>query len=55
MANPFTIEIWTLYAFGTVALLLRLFARWKVVGFRKIQGDDVAAVSCLVLSQLNSA
>lgn len=48
MANAFTVEIWTLYALGTVILLLRFFARWKVVGFRQMQGDDAMAVLCLV-------
>ena len=53
MANPFTVEIWTLYSLGVTIFILRFFARWKVVGFRQMQADDAMAVLCLVCFRLD--
>ncbi|KAK7931413.1 hypothetical protein PG985_002125 [Apiospora marii] len=47
-STPFQREAWTEYAIGVVVLFLRYFARWRAVGFRKWQGDDVFAVLSLV-------
>jgi hypothetical protein len=46
-ATPFQTEAWTEYALGVVVLLLRFFARWRMVGF-KWQGDDYFAVGALI-------
>lgn len=46
--TPFQTEAWTEYGLGTVVLLLRYFARWKTVGFKNWQGDDLFAVLALV-------
>lgn len=45
--TPFQAEAWTEYGIGVIILLLRLYARWKVVGF-KWQGDDWFTVAALV-------
>ncbi|KAK4108571.1 hypothetical protein N656DRAFT_761243 [Canariomyces notabilis] len=47
-ATPFQTEAWTEYGIGVLILLLRYYARWKVVGFRGWQGDDWFAVLALV-------
>ncbi|KAK8879406.1 hypothetical protein PGQ11_000700 [Apiospora arundinis] len=47
-STPFQKEAWTEYAIGAVVLFLRYFARWRAVGFRKWQGDDIFAVLSLV-------
>ncbi|KXX83469.1 hypothetical protein MMYC01_200075 [Madurella mycetomatis] len=47
-ATPFQTEAWTEYGIGVIILLLRYFARWKIVGFRGWQGDDYFAVLALV-------
>ncbi|KAK8084978.1 hypothetical protein PG997_006249 [Apiospora hydei] len=47
-STPFQREAWTEYAIGVVVLFLRYFARWRAVGFKKWQGDDVFAVLSLV-------
>ncbi|KAK7991822.1 hypothetical protein PG988_000616 [Apiospora saccharicola] len=47
-STPFQREAWTEYAIGVVVLFLRYFARWRAVGFRKWQGDDVFAVLSLI-------
>ncbi|KAK7942837.1 uncharacterized protein PG986_011950 [Apiospora aurea] len=47
-STPFQREAWTEYATGVVALFLRYFARWRAVGFKQWQGDDVFAVLSLV-------
>ncbi|KAL4972031.1 hypothetical protein BDW66DRAFT_144984, partial [Aspergillus desertorum] len=47
-ATPFQKEAWTEYVIGGVVLLLRLFARLKVVGVRNWQGDDYFSVVALL-------
>lgn len=47
-STPFQREAWTEYAIGVAVLFLRYFARWRAVGFRKWQGDDIFAVLSLV-------
>ncbi|KAI9927001.1 hypothetical protein ASPWEDRAFT_46459 [Aspergillus wentii DTO 134E9] len=47
-ATPFQKEAWTEYAIGVIILLLRIFARVKVVGFRNWQGDDYFAIIALL-------
>ncbi|KAK1970016.1 hypothetical protein LY78DRAFT_722089 [Colletotrichum sublineola] len=47
MATPFQTEAWTEYGFGVLVILLRIFSRWKIVGFNW-QGDDYFAVLCLI-------
>ncbi|KAB8071482.1 hypothetical protein BDV29DRAFT_197345 [Aspergillus leporis] len=42
-ATPFQTEAWAEYGIGTVVILLRIFARFKVVGIRNWQGDDYFA------------
>ncbi|KAK7407881.1 hypothetical protein QQX98_009940 [Neonectria punicea] len=48
MATPFQTEAWTEYGIGSLILLLRYFARWKTVGFKNWQGDDLFAILALV-------
>lgn len=41
MATPEAlIEIWTLYAFGSLFIFLRVFSRTKLVGIRGYRLDD---------------
>ncbi|KAL1966340.1 hypothetical protein VTN77DRAFT_4693 [Rasamsonia byssochlamydoides] len=47
MTTPFQTEAWTEYAIGVIILFLRIFARWKVVGF-KWQGDDYFTIGVLI-------
>ncbi|KAL6229649.1 hypothetical protein BDW75DRAFT_235036 [Aspergillus navahoensis] len=47
-ATPFQKEAWTEYAIGVIVLLLRLFARLKVVGIRNWQGDDYFSIVALL-------
>lgn len=47
-ATPFQKEAWTEYGIGVIILLLRLFARLKVVGIRNWQGDDYFSVVALI-------
>ncbi|KAK7443640.1 hypothetical protein Landi51_08988 [Colletotrichum acutatum] len=47
MATPFQTEAWTEYGLGVLIILLRIFARWKIVGFNW-QGDDYFAILCLI-------
>ncbi|EFQ34150.1 uncharacterized protein GLRG_09294 [Colletotrichum graminicola M1.001] len=47
MATPFQTEAWTEYGLGVLVILLRIFSRWKIVGFNW-QGDDYFAVLCLI-------
>ncbi|KAB8230216.1 uncharacterized protein BDW43DRAFT_321646 [Aspergillus alliaceus] len=42
-ATPFQTEAWTEYLIGTVIILLRIFARFRVVGIKNWQGDDYFA------------
>lgn len=55
MATPFQTEAWAEYALGVVVLLLRYFARWKVVGFKGWDGDDYFAVATLVFWTVSSS
>ncbi|KAJ6442470.1 allantoate permease [Purpureocillium lavendulum] len=48
MHTPFQIEAWIEYGLGVAVLFLRFFARWKVVGFKKWEGDDYFAILVLV-------
>jgi len=45
--TPFQTEAWAEYGLGTLIVLLRIFARWKVVGF-KWQGDDWFSLGVLI-------
>lgn len=47
-ATPFQKEAWTEYGIGVIVLLLRLFARMKVVGIRNWQGDDYFSIIALI-------
>ncbi|KAL4924956.1 uncharacterized protein BDV17DRAFT_294905 [Aspergillus undulatus] len=47
-ATPFQKEAWSEYSIGVVVLLLRLFARLKVVGIKNLQGDDYFTIVALV-------
>lgn len=47
-ATPFQKEAWSEYALGVCILLLRIFARIKVVGFKNWQGDDYFAILALI-------
>ncbi|KAL1984242.1 hypothetical protein VTN96DRAFT_9376 [Rasamsonia emersonii] len=47
MTTPFQTEAWTEYAIGVIILFLRIFARWKTVGFRW-QGDDYFTIGVLI-------
>ncbi|WQF85480.1 hypothetical protein CDEST_10494 [Colletotrichum destructivum] len=47
MATPFQTEAWTEYGLGVLVILLRIFSRWKIVGFNW-QGDDYFAILCLI-------
>ncbi|KAF7554023.1 hypothetical protein G7Z17_g3224 [Cylindrodendrum hubeiense] len=47
MATPFQTEAWTEYGIGSLVLLLRFFARWKTVGLKNWQGDDIFAMLSL--------
>ncbi|KAL1960120.1 hypothetical protein VTO42DRAFT_292 [Malbranchea cinnamomea] len=46
-STPFQKEAWTEYGLGVVILLLRIFARTKVVGIRNWKGDDFFAILAL--------
>ncbi|KAE8314035.1 hypothetical protein BDV41DRAFT_534884 [Aspergillus transmontanensis] len=39
-STPFQKEAWTEYGIGVIILLLRIFARFRVVGVKNWQGDD---------------
>ncbi|EKG10584.1 hypothetical protein MPH_12442 [Macrophomina phaseolina MS6] len=41
--EPIT-ELWTLYSFGTLAIFLRLFCRWRLVGIQNFKPDDFLVV-----------
>ena len=38
--RQFTIEAWTLYAFGVLVTVLRTYARITAVGIKKLRADD---------------
>ncbi|KAE8350546.1 hypothetical protein BDV28DRAFT_138925 [Aspergillus coremiiformis] len=42
-ATPFQTEAWAEYGIGSVVILLRIFARFRVVGVKNWQGDDYFA------------
>ncbi|EGE03729.1 hypothetical protein TEQG_02762 [Trichophyton equinum CBS 127.97] len=44
-----TIEIWTLFAIGFTATMLRIYARIHAVGFRNLRPDDYLVLVALVL------
>lgn len=46
---PFEIENWIELGLGVVVILLRLYARAKVVGIRKWQADDFISIMALLL------
>jgi hypothetical protein len=52
MANPFTIEAFSLLGVGLTAISIRTYARCSTVGFRSLKPDDflmlIAAVSALL-------
>ncbi|RDW68980.1 uncharacterized protein DSM5745_08740 [Aspergillus mulundensis] len=47
-ATPFQKEAWTEYGVGVLVLLLRIFARLRVVGIKNWQGDDYFAIVALI-------
>ncbi|BCS27973.1 uncharacterized protein APUU_61021S [Aspergillus puulaauensis] len=47
-ATPFQKEAWIEYGIGVIVILFRLFARFKVVGFKNWQGDDYFSVIALI-------
>ncbi|KAH8199662.1 hypothetical protein TruAng_006192 [Truncatella angustata] len=48
--TPFQAEGWVEYTLGVVILLLRIYARWKTVGFKNSwKGDDIFSLIALVL------
>lgn len=48
-ATPFQVEGWVEWSLGVAILLLRLYARWKAVGFKGWKGDDYFSMIALVL------
>ncbi|KAI0144728.1 hypothetical protein BJ166DRAFT_77072 [Pestalotiopsis sp. NC0098] len=48
-ATPFQVEGWVEWSLGVAILLLRLYARWKAVGFKGWKGDDYFSIIALVL------
>lgn len=51
MSDPiqdYKIEAWTLFAIGGLVVFVRLYARWKVVGFSNFCLDDYLMVLALV-------
>jgi hypothetical protein len=54
-ATPFQTEAWAEYGIGTVVILLRIFARFKVVGIRNWQGDDYFAFVTLAFWTVSSS
>lgn len=47
--TPFQVEGWVEWSLGVAIILLRLYARWKAVGFKGWKGDDYFSVIALVL------
>ena len=47
-ATPFQKEAWSEYALGVCVIMLRIFSRIKVVGFKNWQGDDYFAILALI-------
>ncbi|POR36122.1 Uncharacterized protein TPAR_03687 [Tolypocladium paradoxum] len=48
MVTPFQAEAWTEYGLGVFVLFLRCFSRWKTVGFKNWEWDDVFAILVIV-------
>jgi hypothetical protein len=48
MADSLTIETWTEFGVGMAFLLVRLYARVDILGFRRLQMDDFFAVMAMV-------
>ncbi|OAQ61108.1 hypothetical protein VFPPC_16703 [Pochonia chlamydosporia 170] len=48
MASAIVIEMAIEFGLGTLILFLRYFARWKAVGFKRWEGDDLFAILALV-------
>lgn len=46
--RPSIIEIWTLYAIGSLMITARLFVRVKLVGFSRLHPDDFLVCLALV-------
>lgn len=47
-AQAFNIEVWTLLGIGSLVTFLRIVARTRSVGFRKLQPDDYLVIVGLV-------
>ncbi|ETS77326.1 hypothetical protein PFICI_11200 [Pestalotiopsis fici W106-1] len=47
--TPFQVEGWVEWSLGVAIILLRLYARWKAVGFKGWKGDDYFSVLALIL------
>jgi hypothetical protein len=47
-SREFQIETWTELGVAAVAVIARVCARWKMVGFRNFRVDDYLIVLCLV-------
>ncbi|KAK5662337.1 hypothetical protein OQA88_8244 [Cercophora sp. LCS_1] len=53
-ARTFNITLWTLYAFGVMVTALRMYARAKAVGWKRLEGDDYLALLAVVLYSVQS-
>jgi hypothetical protein len=42
--SPFIAEAWIEFSIGISIVILRLFARWKLVGFKGWRGDDYMSI-----------
>ncbi|KAE8376036.1 hypothetical protein BDV26DRAFT_294452 [Aspergillus bertholletiae] len=51
--TPFQKEAWTEYGIGAVIILVRIFARFRVVGVKNWQGDDYFAFVVLAFWTVN--
>ncbi|BAE59195.1 unnamed protein product [Aspergillus oryzae RIB40] len=40
MLSPAVVELWTLYSFGVAITLLRTYARYRAVGWKRFAADD---------------
>lgn len=49
----FSLEVWTLYAVSVLVILTRVFARWKMVGFKQFQADDYLMLLAAVRKTTN--
>lgn len=48
MAGGFTRDVWVFMALATQITFLRTYSRWRMVGWRKFQADDVLVWLALV-------